>query len=329
MLNTEKRALWLTSNAPLGEVVISSRCRIARNLRYHRFPHRCESRELVEVERKVTRSVAALSTHLTKWSFLSKEDRDELLNARLISPEFECGDKGHCLFTDAARSLSIMVNEEDHIRLQSLTPGFSIAQAVAQAEAAERAIAQTLEYARGDRLGYLTASPSNLGAACRLSCMLHLIALGRQKKLANVLSSLAGNSIVARGLYGEGSRAVGAFFQISSVTLKLDAFEATIQYVADLERQTRLELDSAAVINRAIADRLVAIESRTIQLGDAIRVLGSLRLASCFGAIAGVGPRRFDGWLSQITFQSGAEDARQGRDRAAILRKWIEPLRFS
>ena len=168
---------WLEGEAPDSDVVISSRVRCARNLLGHRFPHHASDTELEMILRKVLEAAQHPRLALNVQNKLTAAERDFLLGNRLISADFKPNEPGRALMTDENRLISIMVNEEDHLRIQALSSGWSITTAHAAVDHVLGCMDQSLDFMYDDDLGYLTASPANTGTALRRSALFHLIAL--------------------------------------------------------------------------------------------------------------------------------------------------------
>jgi protein arginine kinase len=174
---------WLASDAPQGDVVLSSRCRVLRNVAGYRFPHAAERSELEEVLKKTLAAVKSEHLELEAHRNVSDAEKEHLIACRLSSHHFDMNAPGRALLLDGPRSVSLMVNEEDHLRLQALTAGWSIGSAAAQAEAVLDRLEGALSFAKSPRFGVLAASPFNTGVGRRLSSMFHLIGLAQAKRL--------------------------------------------------------------------------------------------------------------------------------------------------
>lgn len=317
-------------------MVISSRTRIARNLEGFPVPHEADPQQLVEVQKLVLRAAEDLGLETHKR--LTEAERDYLIGCRLLSPEFEAKEPGRALLMDAERSVSIMINEEDHLRLQAVTAGWSIESAdrladhvLARLEGLpdstppfappQRASAMGLRFAKTDA-EYVTASPINAGGGRRLSAMFHLIGLANAKRLVPVLNALAEMGMTARGVFGESSRGVGAFFQVSVVDGPMAPFVGACEYLIGKERDARREVPRDVLGESARAAADFAIASNQVTLADALRVLAWARWASAAG-IEGfpASYRDVDQWVSILEIRSGHDESAAARHRAAFLRE--------
>lgn len=312
---------WLASDAPHGDVALSSRARVMRNLRGHRFPHIAPPEELEAVLAKISEAIGK-RLNLEMLKNLSGEEHDYLVGSRLCSPEFRCSSPGRALFLDKARTASIMVNEEDHIRLQALTAGWSIESAAGTAKKVLAQIEKELEFAHSPKFGYLAASPYNAGQGRRLSAMFHLIGLAHAKRLPQVLSALTSRHLVARGLFGESSRAVAAFLQVSNTNGSQSELVGACDYLIREEREARQEVGLRVLRERAQQALDFVQSSRSVSLADALRVLGYARWAAS-ASIPGFerSPREVDLWLTTLELQGFSDQPAAMRQRGDFLRE--------
>lgn len=241
---------WYNDKSSSEGIVLSSRVRLARNLADYPFPKKCSAENRLKICAAVRSALERLACERFNYidmSALSQVERGVLLEDHLISPEFcDADGAGRMLVTDEQNTVSVMVNEEDHLRIQSIMPGLDILSAYERASAVDDIIAGGAKEAFDERLGYLTSCPTNLGTGMRASVMLHLPALtscGQIKPLVNLMTKIG---LTVRGLYGEGSDADGCLYQISNqITLGVserDAIEKltnAVKQAADRERQLR------------------------------------------------------------------------------------------
>lgn len=318
-------AAWLAEGAADVDVCLSSRVRFMRNVAGFRFPHHATAIELREVVGRVAEAANASRTDWNVYRGLAPGERDALVAERLISPDFETGVEGRAVLLDPDKRLSIMVNEEDHLRFQALTPGWSIRSAEQAVSEVVAEFGSRLDYAWSPRFGYLSSSPFNCGEGVRMSAMFHLIALAQSKRLPTVLKALAVQKVVARGLFGEASRAIGAMLQLSVTSADVASILGAGEYLLKEEREARALLGKEVLLRKFEEARTFAIASRTISLADALRVLGWLRWAAAEG-VAGApsSPRVVDGWLTLLAPRTGAEESSAARMRAVLIREFVE-----
>jgi len=257
----------------MADVVVSSRARLARNLDGVAFPDRLTSELADGVLRRVHSAVDAFGGG---WSFvrlaeLEPVDRQVLVEKHLISPQQMQEPQRAALAVRDDEGLSLMVNEEDHLRLQAFQPGLSVRETLAEALAADDRLEETLDFSFTPELGYLTACPTNVGTGLRLSVMLHLGGLVRTRGIAQLLQVLPKLGLAVRGLYGEGTEAAGDLFQVSN---QITLGQAEEEVAASIERAAQQIIDQERAARRMLKDQALA------QTRDRVhRALGVLRYA--------------------------------------------------
>lgn len=279
---------WYRQNGPEGDVIVSTRIRLARNLTGFPFPSGMSVEQKKEVCRKVRE---ALHGSDEKWEFLDMQNmlqRDALamVERHLISPDFAACAEGSGVFITEDESLSLMVCEEDHLRLQALGAGMQPDALYERLDALDTVLDKVLQFAFDNRLGYLTQCPTNLGTGMRASVMLHLPALqerGVLQQLSNTVSKLG---LTIRGMYGEGSKSEGALYQLSNqVTLGISehaAIENLKGIVAQIVREERAAREELAA-NAVFADRVfrslgILQNARLLSHEESMKLLSNLRV---------------------------------------------------
>ena len=247
---TQQCGEWLRGSGPESDIVISSRIRLARNLADFPFIRRCTDHDRAAIEASLREKLQA-SKHLQELLYLDVEglesvDRQFLVERQLISRELAESEGARSVAIDTQEKFSLMVNEEDHLRIQLMKSGLDLENAYESINAIDDALEEHVSYAFHDTLGYLTACPTNVGTGMRVSVMLHLPALVLTQQIDKVFRSLQKISLAVRGLYGEGSQAMGDFYQISNqVTLGKSEPELlklvgdVVPVLIDYERQAR------------------------------------------------------------------------------------------
>lgn len=221
---THRSGEWLRGTGPESDIVISTRIRLARNLASFPFTNRASSFQKTEIETHLRERISRLELtppleYLTLPS-LSNLDRQMLVERQLISRELALGDGPRGVAVGPLETVSLMILEEDHLRLQVMHSGLALDTSWQEIDRIDDLVEQRVSYAFSDEFGYLTACPTNVGTGMRASVMLHLPALEFTKQLEKVFRALQKINLAVRGLYGEGSRASGHFYQISNqVTL--------------------------------------------------------------------------------------------------------------
>ena len=270
-------ARWMQGNGPDSDVVISTRVRLARNLSGHLFCNLAEAPELDQIAATVEDAVSAAGKRgnallqkvsTIKLGNLDDIDREVLIERHLISRDLaEKNGTGRAIVGDK-ETVSIMLNEEDHIRLQVINSGLQTRQSWEMVSAIDDDLGQELDYAFSPRWGYLTACPTNIGTGLRVSVMFHIPALAATREGGKILSSISDMGYTIRGMYGEGSKAIGAFYQISN--------EATLGQTGE-EIVSRIQSISRQIMDREREERQLLLEENGIKLEDRIfRSYGTL-----------------------------------------------------
>jgi protein arginine kinase len=261
---------------------------------------------------------------LEAFMSLTNAERDYLMGCRLVSPDFEWTLPGRALLVDQKRQLSVLVNEEDHVRIQALTPGLSVSEANQTAERVLAALSLKLNFAYSRKFGFLAASYINLGAGKRLSAMCHLIGLAQAKRLPAIIEALSAHKIVVRGLFGESSRAVGAFAQISVINGSTSEFAGACDYLISEEIKARAAVPLSKLLEKANQARQFALSSPALTLADALRILAWIRWAATEGNPGfHLNPRDIDSAITLLEVRGGSHDEEGGKRRADFVRSLI------
>ena len=211
---------WLKGEGANSDIVMSSRIRLARNLSNHPFPNKADKKELVkslEEIRKGMEDAHLLKSFLfLKINELDNVDKQFLIERHLMSHDHASNTEGKALVVSKDESLSVMVNEEDHLRIQIMHSGFDLETSWTTANGLDDELSDKLDFAYDINWGYLTACPTNTGTAMRGSVMMHLPALVMTKQINKVMAAVSKLNFASRGFYGEGTQASGNFYQISN-----------------------------------------------------------------------------------------------------------------
>ncbi|MGE5528550.1 MAG: protein arginine kinase [Patescibacteria group bacterium] len=293
---------WAKELGEQGDVVISSRLRLARNLRGVPFPRHAAGEQLEGVVAAVSRLLATPGRDLRmlRLAEIGPLDRLVLVEKHLISPQLAENPEHAAVLFNEDETLSVMVNEEDHLRIQIILPGLQLGAAWRLADEADDFFEANLPYAFDEHKGYLTACPTNVGTGMRASVMLHLPALTIIDQARKVLSALAHLGFSIRGLYGEGSEAHGGIFQVSNqITLGRSEEEivktlmGACRQVIDHERAARQALlgDSKVQLEDRICRAFGTLtNSRLLSSEEALRLLSDVKLGIDLGLIQGFTP---------------------------------------
>ncbi len=314
----------MTSAAALSDVAISTRARAMRNLANCKFPHLCTTPELLQIMQEIIRAIQKVDPSTEVYKSMTLRERENLVAKRLISTNYPWTLPGRAVTISKDESLSVMINEEDHLRIQALGVGFCSDKMSRQLSVFLNEISESLSFAFKKDFGYLASSLFNTGRGTRHSVMLHLVALGYDNKLPEILQALVDDGITIRGLYGEGSRPIGAYAQVSTTSASLAKFVGTCEYLIERERKARRELGDTVLEDKAKQALHFLNASPKISLLDSFRVIGSLRWAATVG-LAGypADVHLLDRALATINLMSiESEDHADGK-RADGLRKLL------
>src|SRR5436305_7014116 len=290
---------WLRGSGPQSEIVISSRIRLARNLAEFPFIRRCTDADRQQIEKSFKDAIANIepwkSLLQVELSELQQLDRQLLVERQLISRELSEASGARCVFIDPQETFSLMINEEDHLRMQVMHSGLDMEQAWEQINAMDDLLSDRVNYAFHERMGYLTACPTNLGTGMRVSVMLHLPALVITQQIEKVFRSLQKMGLAVRGLYGEGSQAMGDFYQISNqITLGRTEAELVQQVgdvvpvLIDYERRARefLVRESHETLHDQVSRAYGILRTaQTISSEETMHLLSSVRIGVNLGLI--------------------------------------------
>src|SRR6478609_8848338 len=213
---------WLRGEGPHHQVVISSRVRLARNLRNRAFPGWAKKAERTSILEQIRARVEELTEMQDSFSEglqdLAALEKQVLVERHLISREHAAKGVGSAVVMNRKQTLSIMINEEDHLRMQSIRSGLQLKQAFKLIDKVDSELEHKLDFAFHPQLGYLTACPTNVGTGMRASAMVHLPALVLSEQINQVIQAVNKIGLAVRGLYGEGTEALGNLFQVSNQT---------------------------------------------------------------------------------------------------------------
>ncbi len=300
MLNEQKR--WYEKAGTDSDVVISTRVRLARNLADYPFPNRMTAEQKAEVEKKVcdailnSNSAIASAFGFMPMDEMSREQAVSLVERHIVSPEFIANSKGRGVLISKDESISIMLNEEDHVRLQILHEGLALEEAAELADRVDTLLNETLHFAFDPELGFLTQCPTNLGTGMRASVMMHLPALAESGAMGRIANNLSKLGLVIRGTYGEGSKVVGAMYQLSNqITLGLSEKEA-VQNLQNIARQLMQEERKARktmVNNITVQDKIgrsagIIRGAKVLSCDEYMSMISNVRLGLSEGVLSGV-----------------------------------------
>jgi len=285
----------MEASGPEADVVVSSRVRVARNLNKSPFPHLLSESDARDIAHSVRLAIGNAeagggprSLDLVELGELTPVERQILVEKHLISPDLLENFNRKAVVISQDEVISIMINEEDHLRLQCLLPGLQLKEAWDSINLLDDELEKTLEYAYDEELGYLTSCPTNVGTGLRASVMLHLPGLVLVNRIKDVLGSVSKLGLTVRGLYGEGTEASGDLFQVSNqITMgqtEEDIINALISVTGQIVNSERAAREALLRERREhIEDRVgraygLLTHARIMSSEEAVRLLSDLRL---------------------------------------------------
>lgn len=288
---------WMTGGQGEHGAVLTSRIRLARNLRRHPFPgwaKRDERAAALELLRPAVESLPAMKDAFSnELGSLSSVQKQVLVERHLISREHAARGDGSAAVIERRQSFSIMLNEEDHLRMQSIRPGLQLSSAFQALSELDTQLESSLEYAFDNSLGYLTTCPTNLGTGLRASAMVHLPGLVLSDQIGQVLQAVNKIGLAVRGIYGEGTESLGHLYQISNQSTLGESeetiirrLERVISQVALHEQNAReklLEEDPEMVADKIGRAYGVLRHAHIIDSKEALNHLSLLRLGATLG----------------------------------------------
>ncbi|WP_418791388.1 protein arginine kinase [Phosphitispora sp. TUW77] len=293
---------WAEGEGPDIDVVISSRIRLARNLKDYPFPHFMSEEQadqiLNAVRNVVIQNEAAGKLDYPEFILLSELtaiERQILVEKHLISPQHIQNPANRAVVLAADESVSIMVNEEDHLRIQCLLPGLQLEEAWNLANGTDDILEKQLDYSYCEKRGYLTSCPTNVGTGLRASVMLHLPCMVMTKQVGKIVAAVAQLGLAVRGYYGEGTEAYGNIFQVSNqVTMGYveeeivkNLLTVTTQ-VAAQERATREKIynnNKSVIEDRIFRSFGIMSQARVMTSQEALKNISNLRLGVELGLL--------------------------------------------
>ena len=282
---------------PYNRIVMSSRVRLARNLKALAFPGWAKKAERVKTLELILPAVTGLSQMSDSFSEtmdnLSLLDKNILVERHLISREHAAKNAGRGLVLNRDETLCVMINEEDHLRMQALRPGLQLKQAWQAIDAVDSKLERKLEYAFSPELGYLTACPTNLGTGIRVSAMLHLPGLVLSEQINQIIQAVNKLGLAVRGLYGEGTEALGNVFQVSNqmtlgeaesdIVERLNKVLSQIIEHEENARGTLLEKKPKTVFNHIGRAYGILANAHSISSKETMNLLSLMRLGVDLG----------------------------------------------
>lgn len=287
--------MWYTACGKDGDVVMSSRVRLARNLQGIPFPRRMGEADQEKVLTLCKDAVQGKELRYIDLSVMEDYEKQAIAERHLISPQMMENNLKRGLLLSDDNKISVLLNEEDHIRIQAMEAGFDLDACFANANRIDDWMEQSLDYAFDDRIGYLTCCPTNAGTGMRASVMVHLPGLTMSRSINRVIDSLAQLGVTVRGIFGEGTKATGHIYQISNqLSLGaaeediLEKFKQIVGEVIDKEREMRkrlYEADKYRLEDRLMRSYGVLRHAVILTSEEAMKCLSDVRLGVDLGVI--------------------------------------------
>lgn len=289
-------AKWYLGTGAQNDVVINTSIHLARNIRNYPFPNRLTLPEKLKVNsviKDAADTIDGYSFNYAEMKTLSQAEVVSLAERHLVSPEFASSRDGRALLLTEDEAVSIMLNEEDHIRLQVMYAGFALDEAYRTAGSIDKALSHELDFAFDERLGYLTQDPTALGTGMKASVVLHLPALVSTSQITKIITMVSKLGLSLRGSYGEGAAAKGDMFRLSNtITLgisekaAIENLKSIALQIAAQERTAREELFKAPVTEDRIYRAYGVLKyARMIDTSEFMDLMSLVRLGAVKGLI--------------------------------------------
>lgn len=336
---------WFEKAGESYDVAVSTRVRFARNIQGYKFPQKMSAAEKSELIEKVRRalcegnSTISSSIRYIDMSSLSETEVISMVERHLISPDYASNQQGKALLITEDESLSLMLCEEDHIRLQVMNSGLSIMETYDMAQKIASLLSETLTFSFNENYGYLTACPTNLGTAMRASVMLHLPALEQSGALSKIAEQLGKMGMTVRGVYGEGTRSIASMYQVSNQTTMGLSEKDTIARLSGVcdtiiegERKSRKEMLSRVGTQDKLWRSYGALRySRMLTSEEFAPLYSSLRLGAAQGMFGQLKPEDLAGLFEKAqpatiskTGSGALKPMERDEKRAQLVRELLE-----
>jgi len=339
---------WMAGDGPDADIVLSSRVRLARNLAEIPFPNRADAAQLADVRDRIKASmenICLLGDILYQWiemEQLTTVERCVLVEKHIVSPDHIQEPTNRALIVREDAAVSVMINEEDHLRLQSLRSGLDLGNALQLVNAVDDCLESGNTFAFSPGLGYLTSCPTNLGTGLRASVMVHLPALVLTRQISRIVTAATQLGLAVRGLYGEGTEAIGNIFQISNqFTLGyneleiVDNLQSVARQIVEQERSARevlLNNSHDVLVDRVWRAYGILRYARIVSGKEALAMLSEVRLGTDLKIIEDIAPEIFNellvatrpNFLQQFSKQPNLNQEKRDQLRATVIREKLQ-----
>lgn len=336
---------WMDGSGKESDIVLSSRVRLARNLVQIPFPNRADIAQLASVEAKVAELMPLIEEATGKaYDFieldkLSSLERNVLIEKHLISNNHVEHPENRALLLSNDTKVSLMMNEEDHLRIQCMVSGFDLVEPFSLASQIDDVIESKLDLAFHEQIGYLTSCPTNLGTGLRASVMMHLPGLVFTRQISKIINASTQLGLAVRGLYGEGTDVIGNIFQISNqLTMGfsedeiIENLSSAVMEILTHERAARKALYAQSP--DSMSDRVwrsfgILKYARSMSASEALALLSEVRMGIDLGIIEHVPARIFNellvstrpNYLQNIKENDNLSQTEINRERAEVIRQ--------
>lgn len=279
-------------------IAVSSRIRLARNIEGLPFPSKMDAEAKKELASKIADAISksdmpdGLNLKFIDMSAVSVAERMAMAERHIISPAFASNTEGRAILINNDETVSVMIGEEDHLRIQVILAGFCLDEAYALADKVDDFLSKTVKYAFDDKLGYLTECPTNLGIGMRASVMLHLPVIEQDGSLAAIIENAGKIGLAVRGLYGEGSKSAASLYQISNqITLgitentAIDNLKVITNQIIEKEKNSRDELDKITTSDAVFRAYGVLKYARKLSSSELFGLISRVKLGVDMGII--------------------------------------------
>lgn len=338
---------WYIDKGPDSDVVLSSRIRIARNLCNYPFPHKLDETTSAKVSQEITQALVSYGKSINNefiqvsMNELSNEDKLSLVEKHLISEDLTRGGIIRKAMIQKDESVSVMINEEDHIRIQTMEAGLNLEKAYEKANDIAIYLEQTLPIGYNEKVGFTTACPTNTGTGLRASVMMHLPALVLAGKISIVMENIQKMGYSVRGYYGENSNSLGNIYQISNqITLGLNEEEL----ISDIKKLIQQIMEQEHVIRKQLYDKNplfvedkvyrslgILKNARMLTTDETVKMISDVRFGVALGILNGINEKSFNKIMASIgpaSVQKAAgrimEPTERDRVRALVVRDELE-----
>ncbi len=289
---------WYQNEAVNSDIAVSSRIRIARNLKGIPFSSKMSLEQKKELNKKVKQAITnsnssfAKSLKYIEMRDIPENQRFAMVERHIISPEFAAKGLDGAIILSSDESISIMVGEEDHIRIQVILGGLNIDEAYDIADKIDTLLHNSLDFAFDSKLGFLTECPTNLGTGLRASVMLHLPALETSGEMESLSQSISKIGFTVRGMYGEGTKSLASLYQISNqITLglseknALDNLKIITAQLIEKEKEIRNGYNKLKIEDLCFRALGLLQNSRILSSEEAMNLLSSVKLGKSMGIL--------------------------------------------